>query len=68
MNPQDVAYSKTPIPILTLTEADLNYLMKVALTKIAFLPFGYLMDQWRWRVFEGTTPSSRYNEDWWKLR
>ncbi|XP_041460863.1 angiotensin-converting enzyme-like [Lytechinus variegatus] len=49
-------------------EADLNHLMKVALTKIAFLPFGYLMDQWRWSVFDGTTPPSKYNQEWWKLR
>lgn len=49
-------------------EADINYLMSMALDKIAFLPFGYLMDLWRWGVFDGSTPSSKYNEDWWKLR
>ena len=51
-----------------LTEADLNYLMKQALEKIAFLPFGYLIDKWRWSVFEGATTSETYNADWWKLR
>ncbi|XP_063816075.1 angiotensin-converting enzyme [Pseudophryne corroboree] len=49
-------------------ESDINYLLKMALEKIAFLPFGYLMDQWRWNVFNGRTPSSRYNSDWWYLR
>lgn len=49
-------------------EADLNFLMSMALDKIAFLPFGYLMDQWRWRVFDGSTPESMYNSEWWKLR
>jgi len=46
----------------------LNYLMKQALEKVAFLPFGYLIDRWRWGVFEGATTSDTYNTDWWKLR
>ena len=50
------------------TEADINYLMSIALDKIAFLPFAILMDQWRWGVFDGSTPDTRFNEDWWKLR
>lgn len=49
-------------------ESDINYLLKMALEKIAFLPFGYLVDQWRWGVFSGRTPPSRYNYDWWYLR
>ncbi|KAK7919784.1 hypothetical protein WMY93_011068 [Mugilogobius chulae] len=49
-------------------ETDINYLLKMALEKIAFLPFGYLIDQWRWDVFSGSTPTSRYNYDWWNLR
>lgn len=49
-------------------ESDINYLLKMALEKIAFLPFGYLIDQWRWNVFSGRTPASRYNYDWWNLR
>ncbi|XP_074835263.1 angiotensin-converting enzyme [Carettochelys insculpta] len=50
------------------TESDINYLLKMALEKIAFLPFGYLIDQWRWNVFSGRTPPSLYNYDWWYLR
>ncbi|KAM4843363.1 angiotensin-converting enzyme isoform 1-T1 [Thomomys bottae] len=50
------------------TESDINYLLKMALEKVAFLPFGYLVDQWRWGVFSGQTPTSRYNFDWWYLR
>uniref|UniRef100_A0A671V1T5 Angiotensin-converting enzyme n=1 Tax=Sparus aurata TaxID=8175 RepID=A0A671V1T5_SPAAU len=49
-------------------ETDTNYLLKMALEKIAFLPFGYLIDQWRWGVFSGRTPPDRYNADWWYLR
>lgn len=49
-------------------ETDTNYLLKMALEKIAFLPFGYLIDQWRWGVFSGRTPPDRYNSEWWYLR
>jgi peptidyl-dipeptidase A len=49
-------------------EGDLEYLMKMALDKVAFLPFGLLIDQWRWRVFSGDTPPSDYNKTWWELR
>ncbi|XP_072029767.1 angiotensin-converting enzyme-like [Amphiura filiformis] len=49
-------------------EGDINYLMQIALDKLAFFPFAILMDQWRWGVFDGSTPESRYNEEWWKLR
>lgn len=47
---------------------DTNYLLKMALEKIAFLPFGYLIDQWRWGVFNGRTPPEKYNSEWWFLR
>jgi len=46
----------------------MNFLMKQALEKVAFLPFGYLIDRWRWGIFEGGTTSDTFNADWWKLR
>lgn len=46
----------------------LNFQMKMALDKIAFLPFGLLIDKWRWDVFSGKTPKSKFNESWWALR
>ncbi|ODN05348.1 Angiotensin-converting enzyme [Orchesella cincta] len=49
-------------------EADINYLLRTALTKIAFLPYGYLMDLWRWDVYTGKTSSDDLNCNWWKLR
>lgn len=54
--------------ICVYSETDLNYLLKMALEKIAFLPFGYLIDQWRWGVFSGRIPEEQYNSDWWYLR
>jgi len=49
-------------------EADIPYLLRMALEKIAFLPFGLMVDKWRWQVFGGQTPPARYNEDWWALK
>jgi peptidyl-dipeptidase A len=40
----------------------------MALDKIAFLPFGLLVDRWRWEVFSGEVTSEHYNDAWWKLR
>jgi peptidyl-dipeptidase A len=42
--------------------------MQMALDKVAFLPFGLLIDQWRWKVFAGEVPPARYNAAWWELR
>ncbi len=42
--------------------------MQQALDKIAFLPFGKLIDEWRWRVFSGDVSSENYNAAWWDLR
>ena len=47
---------------------DLGLLMKAALEKVAFLPFGLLIDQWRWKVFSGEIKPSEYNSSWWELR
>ena len=49
-------------------EADLGLLMRDALDKVAFLPFGLLVDQWRWRVFSGEISPDQYNRGWWELR
>ena len=48
--------------------ADISLLLKLALDKVAFLPFGYLVDQWRWKVFSGEATPANYNQVWWDLR
>lgn len=48
--------------------AEINKQMKTALDKIAFLPFGKLVDQWRWDVFSGKTSPENYNAAWWEQR
>ncbi len=48
--------------------ADIGFLLNRALDKVAFLPFGYLVDQWRWKVFSGEVTANDYNKAWWELR
>jgi len=48
--------------------ADLNLLMRRALDGVAFLPFGKLIDEWRWDVFSGKVKPSEYNAAWWDRR
>ncbi len=47
---------------------DIGLLMKMALEKIAFIPFGLMVDQWRWQVFSGKISPENYNQAWWELR
>jgi peptidyl-dipeptidase A len=47
---------------------DLGLLMRRALEKVVFLPFGLLIDLWRWKVFSGEIGPDRYTESWWELR
>jgi peptidyl-dipeptidase A len=47
---------------------DIGLLLQMALDKIAFLPFGLLVDQWRWKTFSGEITPADGNAGWWKLR
>lgn len=48
--------------------ADTALLLRQAMDRVAFLPFGLLVDKWRWGVFSGEIPPARYNAAWWELR
>ena len=48
-------------------DADTGLLLRSALERLAFLPFGLLVDQWRWQVFEGKITPANYNKAWWDL-
>jgi len=71
-----IALSVTPAYLKQLTlidkvpdqTADIGFLLNRALDKVAFLPFGYLIDQWRWKVFSGEVGPNDYNKAWWDLR
>jgi len=47
---------------------DIPQLLKQALDRVAFLPFGLMIDQWRWKVFSGEIAPADYNKSWWELR
>ncbi|MFT4178992.1 MAG: M2 family metallopeptidase [Thermomonas sp.] len=49
-------------------EAVVNAQMRMALAKIAFLPFGLMIDRWRWGVFDGSIKPDGYNKAWWDLK
>lgn len=47
---------------------DIGMLLKTALDKIAFIPFGLMVDQWRWQVLANEVTLEQYNTLWWELR
>ena len=49
-------------------EGDLPFLLRMAMDKVAFLPFGLMVDKWRWQVFSGDLTPELYNQGWWDLR
>ena len=49
-------------------DGDIPLLLRQAMDKVAFLPFGLLIDQWRWKVFSGAIKPTEYNAGWWALR
>ncbi|MEL7185596.1 MAG: M2 family metallopeptidase [Pseudomonadota bacterium] len=72
-----VTLSMTPdylkeVGLISETEDDpravVNRQMQMALDKIAFLPFGKLVDEWRWGVFSGDITPENYNQAWWDMR
>jgi peptidyl-dipeptidase A len=71
-----IALSVTPeylkqiglIDTVPASSQDVDYLLQQALEKVAFLPFGLLVDKWRWEVFSGQVKPEEYNKAWWELR
>jgi peptidyl-dipeptidase A len=71
-----IALSVTPeylkkiglIETVPASSEDIDYLLRQALEKVAFLPFGLLVDTWRWEVFSGQVKPDQYNKAWWDLR
>ncbi len=55
--------AKVPMP-----DKDLGLLLRQAMDKVAFLPFGLLVDKWRWGVFNGNITPANYNKAWHDLR
>ena len=49
-------------------DKDNGLLLRQAMDKVAFLPFGLLVDKWRWGVFDGSIKPADYNIAWTGLR
>ena len=49
-------------------EALINAQMRMALAKVSFMPFGLMIDRWRWGVFDGSIKPDQYNKAWWELK
>jgi peptidyl-dipeptidase A len=49
-------------------DKDTGLLLRQAMDKVAFLPFGLLVDKWRWGVFDGSISPAQYNEAWVDLK
>lgn len=49
-------------------DKDIGLLLRQAMDKIAFLPFGLLVDKWRWGVFDGSITPDTYNSAWHELK
>jgi peptidyl-dipeptidase A len=71
-----IALSVTPeylgkigiLDIVPAPEQDLGLLLRRALEKVAFLPFGLVVDRWRWEVFSGAIGPEAYTTSWWEMR
>jgi len=71
-----IALSVTPSYLQTIgllkqlppPQADIPLLLRDALDKVAFLPFGLLIDRWRWGVFSGEITKANFNAAWWDLK
>ncbi|MBA3668828.1 MAG: M2 family metallopeptidase [Sphingomonas sp.] len=49
-------------------DKDTGLLLRQAMDKVAFLPFGLMVDKWRWGVFDGSTTPANYNASWAALK
>ena len=49
-------------------DKDVGLLLRQAMDKVAFMPFSYLVDKWRWGVFDGTITPANYNQAWVDLK
>ena len=50
------------------TAKDTGLLLRQAMDKVAFLPFGLLIDRWRWQVFSGQVKPENYQQAWTEMR
>ncbi|XP_078513777.1 angiotensin-converting enzyme 2 [Lissotriton helveticus] len=49
-------------------ETDINFLLRQALTIVATMPFTFMLEEWRWKVFSGEIPKHQWMEKWWEMK
>ena len=49
-------------------DKDIGLLLRQAMDKVAFLPFGLMVDRYRWGLFDGSIPADGLNAGWNDLR
>ncbi|XP_068126885.1 angiotensin-converting enzyme 2 [Hyperolius riggenbachi] len=49
-------------------ETEINFLLRQALTIVGTLPFTYMLEKWRWKVFEGEIPKDQWMKTWWEMK
>ena len=49
-------------------ETNINMLLSIALEKVVLMPYAYLLDRWRWDLYQGKVPASKMNCHWHALR
>ena len=49
-------------------DKDTGLLLRQAMDKVAFLPFGLLIDRYRWQIFSGQVKPADYNKAWTDMR
>ncbi|XP_061081845.1 angiotensin-converting enzyme 2 [Conger conger] len=49
-------------------ETEINFLLKQALTIVATLPFTYMLEDWRWQVFQGKIPKDQWMLKFWEMK
>eukprot|EP00079_Xenopus_tropicalis_P011887 XP_002938293.1 PREDICTED: angiotensin-converting enzyme 2 [Xenopus tropicalis] len=49
-------------------ETEINFLFRQALAIVGTLPFTYMLEQWRWKVFRGEIPKDQWMKTWWQMK
>ncbi|XP_078415661.1 angiotensin-converting enzyme 2 [Cetorhinus maximus] len=57
-----------PDTFIEKNETDINFLLKQALTIVGTLPFTYMMEEWRWKMFQGRIPKNKWMKKFWEMK
>ncbi|XP_052530295.1 angiotensin-converting enzyme 2 isoform X3 [Tympanuchus pallidicinctus] len=49
-------------------ETEINFLLKQALTIVATMPFTYMLEKWRWMMFNGEITKQEWMKRWWEMK